>query len=264
MQPFSHSTIQSLCAAALALCALGPTAATSQADNIPAPPPVIELFEGRWDSNHGELRLHQIYRDPYTYVIGDYADRGILVGRLAEDGRCASGVFTNGQRNGSFQFVLGDDDPERFNGLWAWHGEPPSGEWTGRRAGPAPDTLRNFARGGVVTTTQPQDRAILEGLYESRHGMLDVTSRDLFLLGEYADKGVIAGMWDDNRFVGRFTNGARTGWFEFDVLSRTGTIRGGHWGWVGEGSSGQWQPTPYEGARTMILEPLEVGGELGC
>lgn len=263
MQRFNLSTLCTLCAAALSLFAAGPAAATSQADTL-TPPPVIEPFQGRWDSNHGELRLHQIHSDPYSYVIGDYADRGILVGRVAEDGRCVSGVFTNGQRNGNFQLVLNNNDYERFRGLWSWHGEPPAGEWTGQRTGSAPDTLRNFARGGATTRTLSQDRAIMDGLYDSRHGMLDLTSRDLFVLGEYADKGVIAGMWDGNGFVGQFTNGARTGWFDFDVLSKTGTVRGGRWGWAGEGRSGQWQPTRHEGARTMMLEPLEVGGEIGC
>ncbi|WP_101067863.1 hypothetical protein [Roseovarius salinarum] len=262
MQPFTLSTLRTLCAAALAACVAGPAAATSQADTF-TPPIVIEPFEGRWATNHGELRLHQIRRDPYTYVIGDYAGRGILVGRVAEDGNCASGVFTNGERSGSFQFILDDTTPDRFGGLWSWHGEPPAGEWTGRRTGAAPDTLRNFARNGT-TRTLPQDRAIMDGLYDSRYGMLDLTSRDLFVLGEYADKGVIAGMWDGNGFVGHFTNGGRTGWFDFDVLSKTGTIRGGQWGWAGEGSRGQWKPTPFEGARTMMLEPLEVGGEIGC
>lgn len=263
MQRFAFSTLRTIYAAMFALCAAGPAAATSDAKPF-TPPSVIELFQGRWNSSFGELRLHQIHRDPYDYIIGDYAERGILVGRVAEDGNCASGVFTNGARNGSFQFVLDNGNPEEFGGIWAWHDQPPAGEWTGRRIGPAPDALRNFTRDGDTTRTLQQDRAILDGLYQSRHGMLDLTSRDLFLLGEYADKGVIAGMWDGNGFVGHFTNGARTGWFDFDVLSKTGKIRGGRWGWAGEGRSGPWQPTPFDGARTMMMAPLKVGGHIGC
>jgi hypothetical protein len=256
------SRLRAAGAAALALCAALPAGATSQAGGAPTPLPV-EPFEGRWQTSFGEVRLHQFRREGYDYIIGDYADRGIIVGRILDAGRCAAGVFTNGERNGGFQLVLKGQNRDRLGGLWAWHDEPPEGEWTGRRTGPAPDRLRNFARGGT-TRTMPQDRAILDGLYESRHGMLDLTSRDLFLLGEYADKGVIAGMWDGNGFVGHFTNGSRTGWFDFDVLSKTGTIRGGSWGWAGESRGGTWAPTPHEGATTMMLEPLAVDGHLDC
>lgn len=256
------STLRAVGAAALALCTAAPASALSPAEGF-TPPVIMEPFAGRWQSDFGELRLHQIRRNGFGYIIGDYADRGIIVGRIAEDGRCASGMFTNGERTGGFQFVLKGDGLDRFGGLWAWHDSPPEGEWTGRRVGPAPERLRNFARSGT-TQTMPQDRAILDGLYESRHGMLEVTSQDLFLLGEYADKGVIAGMWDGNGFVGHFTNGARAGWFDFDVLSRTGTIRGGRWGWAGGGRNGDWTPQRYDGARTMMLEPLDVSGHLGC
>ncbi|WP_397542126.1 hypothetical protein [Roseovarius salis] len=248
---------------ALAMLAVGDANATSQVQNA-APPAPVEPFSGRWQSSFGELRIHQIRQNGFDYIIGDYADRGILVGRIIDAGRCAAGVFTNGERNGSFQFVLKGNRRDRFGGLWAWHDSPPDGEWTGRRTGPAPDRLSNFSRNGALTRTLPQDRAILDGLYQSRFGMLELTSRDLFLLGAYADKGVIAGMWDGNGFVGHFTNGSRTGWFNFDVLSKTGAVRGGQWGWAGQGAKGEWSPKAHDGARTLILEPLEVDGHLGC
>ncbi|MDF0600437.1 hypothetical protein P1J78_06825 [Psychromarinibacter sp. C21-152] len=237
--------------------------AIAQSNSMQVTPPVpIEPFEGRWNTNHGELRLHQVRRDPASYIIGDYANRGIIVGLVSPDGQCAHGVFTNGAESGGFQFVL--DQGGEFSGLWAWHGEPPAGEWTGTRVGDAPRQLSGFTRGGGTLQVIDQPRAIMSGLYDSRHGTLDLASRDLFLWGAYADKGIIAGQWDGNGFVGQFTNDGRVGWFDFDVLSKTGTVRGGQWGWHGEGKRGAWTPSDYTGQVTPILDAVDVGGHLSC
>lgn len=189
-------------------------------------------FAGRWDTNFGELRLHRIG----DYVVGDYADKGVMIGQVSRD--CMAGVFTNAGRNGMFR--LRHDGSDGIKGRWAWHGEALGGSWTGTRAGPAPSQMRNFTRGGGTTSVIENERDVFDGRFDSEHGTLNMFAEDLFLVGDYAERGVIVGMWDGDSFVGRFTNGARTGWFDFAFLSRNGTFREGAWGWIGSNGGGSW------------------------
>ncbi|WP_155957855.1 hypothetical protein [Fodinicurvata sediminis] len=189
-------------------------------------------FAGTWDSSYGELQLHRIGR----YLVGDYASQGIIAGKVTDG--CVAGVFTNGGRNGVFRWKTSGNG--QFNGRWGWSGQGLSDSWSGQRTGPAPDRLNNFARGQGTTQTMQQDRTVYDGQYNSNYGPITLLSRDLFMVGDYADKGIMAGMWDGNGFVGRFTNGSRTGWFDLEFFSKTGDFRKGQWGWVDNDNSGSW------------------------
>ncbi|MGM0562172.1 MAG: hypothetical protein ACQETX_14040 [Pseudomonadota bacterium] len=189
-------------------------------------------FAGTWNSSYGELRLHRIGR----YLVGDYANQGIMVGKVSDG--CVAGVFTNGGRNGVFRWEAAGNG--RFEGRWGWHDQGLSDSWSGQRTGPAPDRLNNFTRGQGTTQTIQQDRTVYDGRYDSNYGPITLMSRDLFMVGDYADKGVMAGMWDGNGFVGRFTNGARTGWFDLKFFSKNGDFREGQWGWIDNNNSGSW------------------------
>jgi hypothetical protein len=189
-------------------------------------------FSGSWDTTFGELRLHQVD----NFLIGDYADNGIIVGEVS--GSCVAGVFTNGERNGNFRFEASGED--NFEGSWGWHGDPVEANWSGSRTSSSVQELKNFTRDGSTTQIIDNDRTVFDGTYNSNYGTLKLLSRDLVLIGDYANKGIMAGMWDGNSFVGRFTNGDRTGWFDLAFFSKNGSFRNGEWGWVGQSSGGSW------------------------
>ena len=190
-------------------------------------------FGGVWDTDFGELRLHQIG----DYVIGDYADNGVMVGKAS--GTCVAGVFTNGERNGLFRFDASGGSGQ-FEGQWAGHGDDLGGTWSGTRTADSATQLQNFTRDGSATQVIDNERTVYDGTYDSPHGEIELLARDLFLVGDYAGKGVIAGMWDGNSYVGRFTNGDRTGWFDFAFFSKNGSFRSGQWGWIGSSGGGDW------------------------
>lgn len=189
-------------------------------------------FAGLWATDYGELNLHQVR----GYVIGDYADNGVMLGKVS--GNCVAGVFTNGDRNGVFRFAK--DGSDGFSGEWAWHGNKPSKEWNGQRKGSASTKLNNFTRDDEALETMSNDREVFDGTYRSSYGKLDLIQRDLFLIGDYADNGIIAALWDGNSFRGYFTNGSRTGWLDFAFLSKNGDFRSGEWNWVGESKAKDW------------------------
>lgn len=189
-------------------------------------------FTGTWNTNFGKLDLYQIK----NYVIGDYADDGVILGKL--NGNCLTGVFTNAERNGVFRFKA--NGKNNFKGQWAWHGETPSGNWNGSRSDREVRQLDNFTRGSSTTQVIDNNRKVYDGIYNSSFGKVELFSRDLFLIGDYGNKGIIAGMWDGNSFVGKFTNGDRTGWFYFEFFSRNGEFRDGSWGWIASNNNGDW------------------------
>jgi hypothetical protein len=189
-------------------------------------------FEGVWDSTFGELRLHRVG----DYVIGDYKKVGIFLGRRKGD--CLAGIFTNKDQSGIFRFEL--TDPDEFEGRWAWHGDSLHGSWGGTRKGQPSNTLHNFARNGTTQTLE-NSRDVYDGVYDSTYeDEVKLYSRDLFLIGDYGDVGIFAGMWDGDSFVGTFTNGADVGWFDFEFLSRQGNFQSGEWGWYGKSRAGNW------------------------
>lgn len=202
-------------------------------------------LSGTYSSSFGELRLHQVG----DYLIGDYADRGVMLGEISGD--TVSGAFTNGTRAGQFTFTF---DGRTFSGRWSFADGGSPGQWSGRRTGEAPDALRNFSVDGSRTRTLPNDRDVFDGRYGSNFGPVTLVQQDLFLIGDYGDRGILAGMWDGDGFVGRFTNRGRAGWFDFRFLSRDGSFRGGRWGWeVGE-PEGSWTLT--KAASSVIRPPM--------
>ncbi|NGP88237.1 hypothetical protein [Fodinibius halophilus] len=192
-------------------------------------------FSGKWDTDFGELRLHQFDK----YVVGDYADQGIMLGKVKEN--CVSGIFTNGDRSGIFRF----NAPQfgQFNGEWAWHGDPLSGSWNGSRTSKSVTQLSNFTRDGSKTQIIDNNRTVYDGTYDSSYGEIKLLARDLFLVGDYASRGVFAGIWDGNSYVGIFTNEDETGWFDFSFYSSNGTFDSGSWGWIGKSGRGSWSLT---------------------
>jgi len=189
-------------------------------------------FTGRWDTDFGELRLHQIK----DYVIGDYADKGVILAKI--EGNCLRGVFTNDERNGIISFSLKSDDT--FEGSWGWHGEEADNIWKGRRTSENVNTLTNLGRNNDKIRTKNDDRDVYDGIYNSQQGILKLMSRDMFLIGDYAEKGIIAGMWNGSGFEGIFTNGEDTGRFNWIFFSKSGKFREGSWTWIGKNGGGSW------------------------
>ncbi len=106
---------------------------------------------GTWDTGFGTLRLRQFE----GYVVGDYADKGMIAGRVSD--ACVAGVFTNGSRSGQFRFAV--EDQGQFDGQWAWHGETLNGSWSGERASSdAPARYRNFSVDGSWIQAGDSDR----------------------------------------------------------------------------------------------------------
>lgn len=217
-------------------------------ENLGAP---ATRFAGVWDTQHGELRLHQVN----GHVIGDYADRGVILGNV--QGSCVAGVFTNGGRSGLFRFEMKSDDA--FEGRWAWHGEPLQNDWNGDRiASEAPTQLHNFTRGDATTQSVENERTVYDGAYQSDHGRVELLSRDLFLIGDYADRGILAGMWDGDSYVGRFTDEGRTGWFDLAFYSKGGSFRQGSRGWIDGGDGQGWALDRVDDATPRIDNPMDA------
>ena len=193
-----------------------------------------QSFEGRWNSNFGELRLHQIG----SYVVGDYAGRGVIAGKVV-NGRL-EGQFTNGSRAGEFQFSRSGN---ALSGSWNWVGASSTGTWRATQQGDPGRQLNNFSREGTSHQVIDNDRDHIDGTFSSQYGEVRLFSRDLLLVGDYAGRGVLIGIWDGNSFVGRFTNGERVGWFDFAFLSRNGDFRSGRWGWNDEENGSPWTMT---------------------
>lgn len=217
---------------------------------VSAPALAQQNFEGKWNSSFGELRLHKVG----DYLIGDYSDRGVMAGKI--EGDRVRGVFTNEARSGSFTFTF---TGQRFQGTWQFEGSGSPGSWSGRREGSAPAQLNNFTRGGEATRTISNQRDVFDGTYDTNFGPVAMLARDLFLIGDYADRGVLIGMWDGNSFVGKFTNNGRVGWFDLAFLSRTGSFRDGKWGWIEGGGDGSWNFSRID-KTTPSIDNL-IGGE---
>lgn len=100
------------------------------------------------------------------------------------------------------------------------------------------------------------DRGAYDGVYDSPYGEVKLMSRDLVLVGDYADKGVIAGVWTGNRFEGLFTNDDRVGWFAWRFFSKTGDFRDGSWGWLDQDNENDW-PLESQAGETPTLDNMQ-------
>lgn len=197
--------------------------------------PINELvneanFQGVWETNRGTLRLHQFG----GYAVGDFADEGVVLGKI--QGNQLRGTFTAGKEVGVFTVKLTDDG--QFKGLRGMHGEALDQRWNGTRTAAQVTELKNFTRDGSSTRLRDNERQVYDGVYESQHGTIKLIARDMLLIGDYAEKGIVAGVWNGNRFEGLFTNHGRPGWFRWAFFSKTGDFRSGSWGWIGGGRTG--------------------------
>lgn len=216
--------------------------------------PAVDM-SGTWDTDFGALRLVQTA----GYVVGDYADQGILVGRV--QGECVAGIFTNGARNGRFRFDLRNESA--FIGQWGWHGESLDGEWNGERIeSDTPAEFRNFTPGDATIRPGDSDRGVYDGAYDSNHGELALLSRDQILVGDHASDGVLAGMWNGSAFVGQFTEGERTGYFELRFFSKDGAFRDGSRWWVGDSSEPETWSLERRSRKTP--EPDNMSDDIRC
>lgn len=194
-------------------------------------------FTGTWNSDYGELRIHETS----GVIIGDYAGVGVLLGEVAGND-CASGVFTNGGRFGEFSFRV--EQNGRIAGRYRWADGSGAAKWNAtRKSASIPAQFKNFTRTGGSTQHIENDNNVFSGVYDSSYGTLRLRDSDLFLFGDYAGRGVIAARWNGRIYEGIFTNRElkdnQVGWVEWnaDVLGRN--LSGGRFQIQG-GASGNW------------------------
>jgi len=196
-------------------------------------------FGGTWDSNFGELRLHQTD----DVVIGDYGSKGIILGEVITP-NCIAGVFTNGDRFGQFSFRV--IEAGRVTGVYRW-GEGGSGAaWEAEQTSAfIPASFSNFKPGTEALAHGTNDNDTLNGDWQTNFGTLRLRHSDLFLYGDYANRGIIAARWDGQQFVGLFTNrelaaGNQVGKTTFTADMLNGKLTGGSWS-LPNGSAGSWR-----------------------
>lgn len=186
--------------------------------------------DGVWMTNFGEIRLHRFG----DYVAGDFGRDGVMAARI--EGNCLRGHVLGVPR---LRRITSELQGDRLSGqIFDSEGNriPLGGVRTAERA----REFRNFRRDGAATRVIQNDRTVWDGRYASSYGPVDLHARDLFLVGNYGDRGVVVGMWDGNSFQGRFVNdGGVNGWFDFAFFSRDGSFRSGRWGREGA-AGGTW------------------------
>lgn len=92
-------------------------------------------WQGTWNTSFGEIRLLQ----DGARVYGDYGGRGIIDGQYNAKTKIVSGRFTNGDREGRFQFRL---NGASFSGKWRWASDRDwQGDWAGTRTSSAKPRL---------------------------------------------------------------------------------------------------------------------------
>jgi|TARA_Y100000031_G_scaffold156542_1_gene211555 hypothetical protein len=213
-------------------------------------------FAGRWASDFGELRLHQTD----GVIIGDYAQLGILFGEVSGE-KCASGVFTNGGRFGEFSFRIVEEG--EILGRYRWNGGSTGSRWDATRTSSSvPSDFANFTRSGGSTIHIENDNQVFNGTYASTYGPLRLRDSDLFLYGDYANRGVIAARWNGRKYEGVFTNrelsGNQVGWLEWsaDVLARN--LTGGTYKIIDSGS-GNWAISDFQPGNS-VFQNVAVSG----
>ncbi len=171
-------------------------------------------FEGTWDTDYGELRLHQ--KDDVVW--GDYKHVGIIEGRINPTTGDLEGIYTNGPSQGRIRFTLVDG---RFEGLWASGTNEPGLTWDGDLVSMQTPVLTSW-------TPQTITRApSYEGTWSSSYGELRLHQEDDVVWGDYGTVGIIQGRVDAATGVleGIFTNGSNEGRIRFE-LSTEGTFEG--------------------------------------
>lgn len=228
------------------LMGLGGVLAGATLGSAPSPAlaNVRNSHSGVWDTEWGPLRLHSFG----DYIVGDYADRGIIAGGYYSGprGLHVHGVFTNGAKAGRFDWRVRGTF---LDGTWSFIDGSSEGEWVGNLARPGmPAQMRNFTRSGRPSMVTRNSRTDLDGYFDSRYGRIGLTGRDLMLVGSYSDNGIIAAQWTGSAYEGVFTNSDRVGWVHWPFDTRTMAPRElgqnrSAWGWHGKGRSGDWPLT---------------------
>ena len=113
---------------------------------LAAAPVSAQDWTGNWKTTYGQLRLVQ----DGDRLYGDYAERGVIEGRIGPDGRTVRGFFV--RNDGGWGPVEWRREGERFAGTWAWGRQGIAAlrggtKWTGRRTARRPGRLR-YAVGG--------------------------------------------------------------------------------------------------------------------
>lgn len=190
-------------------------------------------FSGRWYTNFEELRVVRVA----DFVVGEHTQQGVLAGRVTDG--CIAGVFTKGARNGVFRFE--PNGKGAFRGRRGPNGQALDQTWDGVFGGDNPFPWSNFTRDGTGLAPSGASAPKLAGRYDSNYGALDIVAARGALVGDYADRGILAGVWNGESFMGRFTNDDRTGWFRFPYDPDAGQFGVGRWGWLDADAGGQWR-----------------------
>lgn len=104
-------------------------------------------FTGTWQTQHGPLNLVQFIVGNDRYVVGDYGQDNIVVGRVF--GNCVSGTFTNetnARANGHFRMYLKNGT---LDGQWRWSDWSSGGDWDGTRTGSQAHAMHNWSDQGI-------------------------------------------------------------------------------------------------------------------
>ena len=215
------------------------------------------LFGGTWDSSFGELKLIQTD----NVVIGDYGSVGILLGEVVTSD-CIAGVFTNGNQYGQFSFRI--TEAGRFSGVYRF-GEAGAGQsWDGTQTSALiPASFANFNADKMDMPHISNDNATLNGTWQSEHGDLRLRHADLFLFGDYANRGVIATRWDGTQFQGIFTNSGlaqdnQVGWATFGADILAAKITDGAWQ-LPNGTGGSWKVLERGGTGSDFTNIIPTG-----
>jgi len=190
------------------------------------------------------------------FIVGEYGDTGILVGK--QDNDCATGVLIDQGEVGYFhleaktsiltaRFQFRDAEPIQ---MWAYNmqSQMPLAEF------------QNFSRQGISFKAEDTEAEQFSGTYSSNFGPLLIHAEDGLLLGDYGQRGIVAGILDENGvYQGVFTNARRAGWFEWNLDDSPLRLVGGDWGWFDQSSSGDWNLTLED---VFAFEPSEEGPDL--
>lgn len=95
------------------------------------------VWQGSWNTNFGQLRLHQTG----SKVTGDYGNVGKIDAIYDASTSMLTGTFTNNGRTGFLRLKF---DADKFSGEWGWGTSGAAqGSWTGNKTSSEKPALRN-------------------------------------------------------------------------------------------------------------------------
>lgn len=160
--------------------------------------------EGTYETDHGQLRLHQ----QGNAVFGDYKHVGIIEGKFNESSKQVVGRFTNGHKKGRIVLNLTDTG---FKGKWAWDNNTPRYQWNGTKISWKQPELSTYTKKDTIHGKNQRALLVVS--------MLNVTSKKYRFLYQFLDKAgmtlalqmlsnnykTIATLKDDKATLSRFT-----------------------------------------------------------